>query len=192
MGFESDLWDHGPMQIAAYPSELHPSIAQALLSGGIATKLIDNPDTLRQPAEWTAVLVDATVDVERRIREASRLGQDTGIPVVVVIESTDLSAIRTASDIADFVLLPLNPEELGERLTRASSEPEPAVVLTHGDLVLNTATYQATLDGDPIESNVHGIRAVAILRRTPKPCLEPRTAPVGSLGIRLLWWLPNR
>ena len=151
MGFESDLWDHGPMQIAAYPSELHPSIAQALLSGGIATKLIDNPDIIRQPGEWSAVLVDATVDVERRIREANRFGQDTGVPVVVVIESTDLWALHTASDIADFVLLPLNPEELAERLTRVSSEPEPAVVLGHGDLVLNTATYQATLDGDPID-----------------------------------------
>ena len=78
------------MHIAAFPAELNRAITQALLAAGLATKLIDDPDQLRVPGEWSAILIDATTDSDRRIREANRVAVDTGIPVVLVIDPKDL------------------------------------------------------------------------------------------------------
>ena len=139
------------MQIAAYPAQLNSAITQALLSAGMATKIIDDPDIIREPGGWAAILVDATEDPERRIREATRIAQDTGIPVVVVIERRDLRLVANAPEISDFVIFPPSPEELSARLLRAGSDPELGEVVGFHDLELNTATYQATLDGQPID-----------------------------------------
>ena len=139
------------MQIAAFPAELNRAITQALLAAGLATKLIDDPDQLRVPGEWSAILIDATTDSDRRIREANRVAIDTGIPVVLVIDPTDLDSIRDASEIADFVLFPPSGAELMTRLTRVAASPERSETVGHGDLLLNTATYQATLDGAPLD-----------------------------------------
>ena len=139
------------MQIAAFPAELNRAITQALLAAGLATKLIDDPDQLRVPGEWSAILIDATTDSDRRIREANRVAIDTGIPVVLVIDPTDLDSIRDASEIADFVLFPPSAAELMTRLTRVAASPERSETVGHGDLLLNTATYQATLDGAPLD-----------------------------------------
>ena len=139
------------MQIAAYPAHLSTAITQALLSAGLATKLIEDADSLREPGEWAAVLIDAIEDPERRLREATRIAQDTGVPVIAVIEPADLRLIASAADIADFLISPPTAEELLARLTRVSSEPEPSEILGYGDLELNTATYQATLGGRPAD-----------------------------------------
>ena len=139
------------MQIAAFPAELNRAITQALLAAGLATKLIDDPDQLRVPGEWSAILIDATTDSDRRIREANRVAIDTGIPVVLVIDPTDIESIRDASEISDFVLFPPSSAELMTRLTRVAASPERSETVGHGDLLLNTATYQATLDGVPLD-----------------------------------------
>jgi len=139
------------MQIAAYPSDLDISITQVLLTAGLATKLVNDPDDLRTAGEWSAVLVDATVEPDRRIREAGRIAQDTGIPVVIVVAAADLRLVSTTPEIADFVLAPPSVEELTARLNRAAALPEPEETLVYRDLTLNTATYQATLDERPID-----------------------------------------
>ena len=110
-----------------------------------------DPDDLRAAGEWSVVLIDATAEPERRIREASRIAQDTGVPVVVVVDADDLRLVTSTSDLADFVVAPPTVEELSARLTRAAALPEPDETLTYRDLILNTATYQATLDERPID-----------------------------------------
>lgn len=139
------------MHIAAFPSELHASLTQALLGAGLATKLVDDPDQLRVPDEWSTILVDATSDAERRIREANRVAQDTGIPVVVVLHADALARMATATDVADFIVTPPSAEELTTRLARVAATPELTDVIVYDDLTLNTATYQATLAGKPID-----------------------------------------
>lgn len=138
------------MQIAAYPADLSTAIAQALFSAGLVTKLIEDLDTIRRPGEWSVVLVDATHDADQRVREARRIATDTGIPVVVVINKADMGLMASTAEITDFLIFPPTPEELTARLIRVSKEPEHAETLLFGDLELNTATYQATLAGRPI------------------------------------------
>ena len=140
-----------PMQIAAYPAELNSEITQALLAAGVATKLIHDPDQLRGHDEWPAILIDATSDADRNVREANRVALDTAIPVVVVIDPRDLAAITGATEVADFILSPLSAAELTIRLNRVATIPERSETLVHRDLLLNTATYQATLDEVPLD-----------------------------------------
>ena len=137
------------------------------------------------------MLIDATEDPERRLREATRIAQDTGVPVIAVIEPADLRLIASAADIADFLISPPTAEELLARLTRVSSEPEPSEILGYGDLELNTATYQVTLGGRPVDLTFMEYGAPPIFRGAPRPCVEPRAAAFSRVGVRLLRRRPN-
>jgi DNA-binding response OmpR family regulator len=54
----------------------------------------------------------------------------------------------------DFVLAPVDPTELGVRVSRLAASPTtapPDEIVTFKDLALNLATYQATVAGTPVD-----------------------------------------
>ncbi|MDH3498745.1 MAG: response regulator transcription factor [Acidimicrobiia bacterium] len=140
------------MQIAALPAALSPGLTEALLLGGIAAKLLEDADVSgTDTSEWLAVIVELGEDPLRRLREASRLVSDTGLPVIVVAERDQLPLVDAEQDLTDFIIGPPDPLELKVRLERLTKETIGTKVLEYRDLALNTATYQATVGSRPVD-----------------------------------------
>ena len=84
---------------------------------------------------------------------ASKLRIDQELPVLLVTDRTRTEDVAEQDGFDDFVLSPIDPTELAVRLSRIAGSPaevdEGDEILRHGDLELNTATYQATVAGEP-------------------------------------------
>jgi len=105
----------------------------------------------RQPeAGWDALVIDLGTDPARGIAVARRVRDALGLPILAV---ADLAAdVANVSEIDDFLLAPVDAEELRIRLRRLTSptggEDE---TIRFKDLELNLATYQATVGGVPVD-----------------------------------------
>lgn len=140
------------MQIAVFPSVLSQELTEALLLGGVAVKLLDDSNTAgMDTSEWSALLVELGDDPPRMLREAGRVVADTGLPVLVVAARDQLPNFATEFAFDDFVVGPPDALELKVRLSRLGGSEPDAEILEYQDLVLNTATYQATVGGKPVD-----------------------------------------
>ena len=78
--------------------------------------------------------------------------EEFGLPVLLVIDRTMTGAIVGETGFADFVLSPVDRTELRVRLGKLHTT-SPSVadddIIRFRDLQLNTATYQATVGGEP-------------------------------------------
>jgi DNA-binding response OmpR family regulator len=102
-------------------------------------------------AEWSVALVDLRSEPLRQLREAKRIHEDVGCPVVVLIDSTQATLLANEPWIADFLTEPLDTLELQARLNRVAGPMGESDSLTYKSLELNLATYQATIDGTPMD-----------------------------------------
>ena len=107
----------------------------------------------RQPPDgWSAAVVEAGDDAGMGLTIARKLRTELGVPVLVVVDRTFTPDLAEENGFDDFVLTPIDRAELRVRLERLdvhgpSGAGDP--VLRFRDLELNTATYQATLAGEP-------------------------------------------
>ncbi len=105
----------------------------------------------RQPeAGWDALVIDLGADPARAIAVARRVKEAVGLPVLAL---ADLAAdVANVSEIDDFLLAPVNPDELRIRLRRLTSPTDTEdETIRFKDLELNLATYQATVGGTPVD-----------------------------------------
>ncbi|NNF63230.1 MAG: response regulator transcription factor [Acidimicrobiia bacterium] len=87
---------------------------------------------------------------------ARKLGAEYSLSVLVVADRTHTEDLVTESDYEDFILTPLDRIELRVRLGKLATTTEAppsaqADLVEFRDLTLNTATYQATIAGAPID-----------------------------------------
>jgi len=143
------------MFIAVYPETPTQPLTAALLDAGYQPVPIDSLETLeeRVPDEgWTAAVVEVTSDLGRSLSLASKISDETGLSVLLVIDRTMTADIATETGFTDFLLSPIDRTEMKVRLGRLHSGT-PVVsnedVIRYRDLELNTATYQATVGGEP-------------------------------------------
>lgn len=106
--------------------------------------------------EIQAIVVDGSRDPEPLVQMVERAvtsGADTHL--LVLIESEALSALRLPTHVAsDFVVRGASSEELATRMRGLLWPGEEAVaqeLLRMDRMTLNLATYQAYLDGEPID-----------------------------------------
>lgn len=138
------------MQVAAYPADCTEALATALALAGADVTPIEDFDS-------TAVIEAAMLVVElgdepmRRLRHIERVAEDIGLPILVVSDPSSLPLIERAQGITDFLLEPLDPVELGVRLRRQVTTASVDEILRFKDLELNPLTYQAALDGRPLD-----------------------------------------
>ena len=137
------------MTIAVHPAELSPLVEEALLMLGRDHELVDE-DALTGTPSWSCLLLDFGDQPARRLRLARPIAE-SGVPVVVIVPSDRLLLLEQESWPADFVIDVADPIEIRIRLSRAIGEEEASDELVHEDLVLDLATYQATVGGDPID-----------------------------------------
>ena len=83
---------------------------------------------------------------------SGKITEDHDLPVLLLVDRTMTGDIVGQTGFTDFILSPVDRTELGVRLGRLHSGT-PGVtdndIIRFRDLQLNTATYQATVGGEP-------------------------------------------
>ncbi len=106
---------------------------------------------------WTGAIIntaDNPDDAWALCRELRR--RDVPVePLLVLISGSQLDDLETRNDLFDdFMITPFHPRELearlGHLLWKAGRGVRPEMV-EHGSLALNVETYQATIDGRPLD-----------------------------------------
>ena len=143
------------MFIAIHPPVPSQALIGALLAAGHHPVPVESlADAARKEPDggWRAILVEVGDDLGLALGMAAKLRTDQGAPVLVVADRTRTADLGEVGDFDDFVLTPVDAVELSVRLRRlvgSSGEENHDDVLHHRDLELNTATYQATVAGEP-------------------------------------------
>jgi DNA-binding response OmpR family regulator len=143
------------MFVAVYPAEPTQPLIAALLAAGYQPVPVDDLGGLEERVPeggWTAAVVEVTSDLGRSLAVSAKMTEEFGVPVLLLIDRTMTADIVGESGFADFVLSPVDRTELRVRLGRLhSSSPTVADddITRFRDLQLNTATYQATVGGEP-------------------------------------------
>ena len=143
------------MFVAVYPASPTQSLIAALLAAGYQPVPLDSLDTIDERVPdggWAAAVVEVTSDLGGSLAVAAKITDEFGLAVLLLIDRTMTTDIAGEVGFADFVLSPVDRTELRVRLGRLHSS-SPAMVdediVRFRDLELHTATYQATVGGDP-------------------------------------------
>lgn len=141
------------MTVALFPPESSEPVAVALALAGLTPKLVESIADAdpSETGEWSALVVELADEPMRRLRQIGELTADTGIPVLVVADPSQFPLVEQASGVTDFVSNPPDAAELGVRLRRMLRPEDEGGILRHDTLELNPLTYQATLDGAPLD-----------------------------------------
>ena len=143
------------MFVAVYPPVPSQALIGALLASGhhpVPVESLADAAKKAPEAGWPAAVVEVGDDLGLAVGMAAKLRTDQAMPVLLVADRTRTSDLGESGEFDDFVLTPIDAVELGVRLRRlagASGEDSDDDVLRHRDLELNTATYQATVAGEP-------------------------------------------
>jgi DNA-binding response OmpR family regulator len=152
----------------------------------------------------TAVNADvALVDARSQLTSARgvcrRLATATSVPVVAVVNESDLIAINGEWKVDDILIPGAGPAQLEARLrllvgrTAADAHADPEARLR--DLVINEQSFTAHLQGRPLNSptsHPHRVRLTQVPGAPSRPCFHPPTPTAGSVGIRVLRRQPHR
>ena len=143
-----------------YPDPPVPELAQALDLAGYAWKAVadDQAATANEPDDgWGGAIVAADTDPDGAfaVCRAIRKAEAPVEPLLLLITGAQLEQLELREDLFDdFCLSPFHPRELEARLRhqlwRAGRGGQPEVV-EYGDLMLNLETYQAGIDGRPLD-----------------------------------------
>jgi DNA-binding response OmpR family regulator len=143
------------MFVAVYPASPTQPLIAALLDAGyqpVPIEAIDNLDDRLPDDGWAAAVVEVTSDLGRSLSLATKITSEYGLPVLLLIDRTMTLDIVGETGFSDFVLSPVDRTELRVRLGRLHSAA-PSIadedLIRFRDLELNTATYQATVGGEP-------------------------------------------
>lgn len=141
------------VEVALFPKDCSPELAAALVEAGVSPVPLDALDqvVLEAAGEWSVLVLELGEEPMRRLRRLGDILADTGLPVLVVAEPSHLGLLEGAEGVSDLITAPPQPMELGWRLQRLRRDTGEASVLRYGDLELNLLTYQASLDGRPVD-----------------------------------------
>ena len=136
------------MLVAVYPPQPSSELAEALLLAGVDTvSVAEQP----QADDWAVAVFELADQPAAALRTARGLVEDLGVRVLVVVGRNQAGLLHGANFVSDFVLNPPDPVELRVRLARLTRDEPAGEIIRFKDLELNTATYQATVIGKPVD-----------------------------------------
>lgn len=149
-----------PEPLLVFPDPPPPELARALDLGGHPWKAAGSAHLASriEPEDgWSAAVVVADTDPEGAFAlcRALRKRDDPLEPLLLLVSGAQLADLALREDLFDdFCLTPFHPAELEARLAhlfwRAGRGTRPDVV-EYGPLALNLETYQAAIDGRPLD-----------------------------------------
>ncbi len=101
--------------------------------------------------EWDIALIDLRTEPIQQLREAKRVNEDNGCPIIAIITSSQTTLLESEGWVDDFVTDPVDTLELRLRFHRLAGQQAEVETQRYKSLELNLATYQATIDGRPID-----------------------------------------
>ena len=156
------------MNLAIHPPNCSESILDGLLLAG-ATH-VEAPELVpedRAINDADILLVELGDQPIRRLREVTRIVEEIGLPVVLVVSLDQLALIESTSGISDFITTPVDPVELRLRVHRLTREEPTDDLVVFKDLELNTLNYQATLASNPIDLTFMEYELLRFLAENP-------------------------
>jgi DNA-binding response OmpR family regulator len=143
------------MFLAVYPATPTQPLIAGLLDAGyqpVPIETISDIEDRIPKGGWTAAVVEVISDLGRSLAMAAKITDEYGLPVLLLIDRTMTGDIVGEVGFTDFVLSPVDRVELRVRLGRLHTV-NPSIteeeIIRFRDLELNTATYQATVGGEP-------------------------------------------
>lgn len=133
------------------PAELAPAVTDAPAAGGNGQPSSNGNGNGGPDLPALLVLVD---DVERTAEVVAGRERLATVPAIVVADAHRLATGGYAAVGHELLVHPFNDVELEVRVARACravAVPEDDEIIRTGTLELNTATYQVTVDGTPID-----------------------------------------
>lgn len=139
--------------IALYPPEPSAHLEEAIALSGVSVDLVGEEELEKVEAlsPMSLLIIELGDQPLRRLRILRRIAEDSMIPILVVAVPDHIAALESERAITDFIVEPLSPSELRTRIGRLVGERGGGDVLAHRDLQLNTATYQASVAGSPVD-----------------------------------------
>ena len=146
--------------LLVHPDPLPPELAQSLDLAGYPWKAVADEHALpsAEPEDgWSGAVIVAADDPERAFGLCRALRKrDLPLePLLVLVSGAQLADLELRDDLFDdFCLYPFQPRELDARLkhlfwrTGQGTRPE---LVEYGDLLLNLETYQAAIEGKPLD-----------------------------------------
>ena len=133
-----------------FPADHSESLASALMSAGIKAERVTDLES-EFPGDAGALVVELGNEPLRRLRMLEALSVESPVPVLAVIDATQLTMVEAAVGITDFLMAPPDAAELRLRVRRLTHAAGTDEVHHFKDLELNLLTYQAALAGRPID-----------------------------------------
>ncbi len=143
------------MFVAVYPAAPSQALTGAILAAGLQPVPIESPAGAadKAPSQGFALaVVEVGDDLGLAVTTAAKLRSDHALTVLLVTDRTRTEDLADVDGFDDFILSPIDAVELAVRARRLAGiafEDTGDEILRHRELELNTATYQATLDGEP-------------------------------------------
>ncbi len=146
--------------LLVFPDPASQALAKILADAGYpyrAAATVDAATSAEPEDGWAGALVSFDVDRDGAMVMCRELRKrDSPLePVLVLVDSGQLAGLEPRDDLFDdFCLLPLQAGELEARLkhlfwrTGRGTRPE---LIEYGPLILNLETYQAAIDGRPLD-----------------------------------------
>lgn len=138
------------MDVAVFPADHSQALAAALMAAGIKAGVVDEL-TGEFPGDAGALVVELGEEPLRRLRMLEALATENPVPVLAVIDPSQLAMMEVAVGVSDFVMAPPDHAELRLRVRRLTHAAGTDEVHHFKDLELNVLTYQAALAGRPID-----------------------------------------
>ena len=146
--------------LLVYPSPVPAELAQTLDMAGREYVAVASESAAanQKPAQgWGGAIVAADINAEGAWALCRALRKnDEPLPLVLLVNGRQLDDLADRDDLFDdFCITPFHPRELDRRITHtlfvSGAGDAPGQLITYEDLVLNVDTYQAAIDGRPLE-----------------------------------------
>lgn len=147
--------------LLVFPDPVPPELAQALDIAGRSFVAVSNADqaAANKPQDgWAGAIVvaDSDADGAWALCRALRTPVENISPLVLLISGRQLDDLALRDELYDdFCLTPFHPRELEKRVAHASwrvgAGDGHASVIEYDGLAINIETYQAAVDGRPID-----------------------------------------
>lgn len=162
------------MYLAIHPASPSPALTSAVLTAGyqpVPVGTLAEVGTKEPSDGWAGAVLELGDDPSGVINFGAKLRDEYHLPVLVVADRTVTVDLEDQPGFDDFLLTPVDPQELRVRLRRLGAgtvEAASTLTLRYADLELNTATYQATVAGVPRDLTYMEYELLRFLVEHPK------------------------
>ena len=159
--------------VLVWPDPPPPDVVRVLDLAGVTWRAVDD-DSAARGTLWAGAVVSADdqPDAGLAMARTLRRGDLAVAPLLLIIRGTQLGDLAGRHDtFDDFCVSPFHPSELEARL-RHLLAAEPGLdtgpeVIEYAPLVLNLETYQAAIEGRPLDLTYMEYELLRFLAATP-------------------------